>query len=238
MTSAFAQVSDDRLKLWYASTQNGPIDVFHSSRTNTSMPFGPGMMLFANVGNRATAALTTDGLTIVYGTPMGLKLSTRANVQVPFTDGQPIFQNQLGDTFPHLVPDGSVLYHSRGAMGGPRILRSLRTGAFQPSSSISGLDAVGMWGDLAPAVTADERTIYFGSNRPGSTGFIDVWVARRSTKNDPFGTATLVPEVSSPDLDVPSWISPDDCELYWTKLLLVDGGPGGPPTLLHAVRPK
>lgn len=239
MQSAFAKVSDDRLQLWYTSSQNGPTDVFHASRPNINLPFGPGMLLFANGGSRAAATLTADGLTVVYGFNADLVLSTRANAQVPFQDGQPILQK--GSSFPHLVPDGSALYTSLAPMmgGPPRIVRSARSGTFPPSSPVAGLDDIGMWADLSPTTTADELAIYFGSNRPGSTGFIDVWVARRASKNDPFGKPTFVPEVSSKDLDLPSWISPDDCELYWTKFLQSsDGGAPGLPTLLRATRTK
>lgn len=237
MQSAFAKVSDDRLQLWYTSSQNGPTDVFHSSRPSTNLPFGPGMLLFASGGSRGAATLTADALTVVYGLGPSLTLSTRANAQTPFQDGQPILAS--GDSFPHLVPDGSALYHTRAPMmgGPPRLFRSVRAGTFQPSSPVAGLDEIGGWGDISPATTADELAIYFGSTRPGSTGGIDVWVARRASKNAPFGKPTLVAEVSSPDFDLPSWVSPDDCELYWTRFHQnVDGGSPGMPTLLHATR--
>lgn len=39
---------------------------------------------------------------------------------------------------------------------------------------------------LHPAVTSDELTIYFSSNRPGGRGDFDLWKATRSSVNEPF----------------------------------------------------
>ena len=41
-----------------------------------------------------------------------------------------------------------------------------------------------------PAVTSDELTIYFSSNRPGGEGDYDIWKATRNSVNEPFGHVT------------------------------------------------
>ena len=41
-----------------------------------------------------------------------------------------------------------------------------------------------------PAVTSDELTIYFSSNRPGGEGDYDIWKATRNNINEPFGNVT------------------------------------------------
>ena len=41
-----------------------------------------------------------------------------------------------------------------------------------------------------PAVTPDELTIYFSSNRPGGEGDYDIWKATRNSVNEPFGNVT------------------------------------------------
>lgn len=43
---------------------------------------------------------------------------------------------------------------------------------------------------LHPAVTSDELTIYFSSNRPGGEGDYDIWKATRTSINEPFGNVT------------------------------------------------
>ncbi|MFA7081488.1 MAG: OmpA family protein [Bacteroidales bacterium] len=43
---------------------------------------------------------------------------------------------------------------------------------------------------LHPAVSSDELTIYFSSNRPGGQGDYDLWKATRETVNEPFSSVT------------------------------------------------
>jgi hypothetical protein len=70
-------------------------------------------------------------------------------------------------------------------------------------------------------ISADGLSLYFASNRAGSQGSTnssDVWVARRQTKADAFGTPTNVAELSSPDEDIPSWLSADGCRMYVARM--------------------
>lgn len=41
-----------------------------------------------------------------------------------------------------------------------------------------------------PAISDDEMTLYFSTNRPGGEGGFDIWVAKRSRKNRPFDEIT------------------------------------------------
>lgn len=41
-----------------------------------------------------------------------------------------------------------------------------------------------------PAISSDELTMYFASNRPGGQGGYDIWVAKRSRKSKPFDEIT------------------------------------------------
>ncbi|NCC19172.1 MAG: hypothetical protein EOM29_09565, partial [Bacteroidia bacterium] len=43
---------------------------------------------------------------------------------------------------------------------------------------------------LHPAITSDELTIYFSSNRPGGKGDYDIWKASRENINEPFSNIT------------------------------------------------
>jgi Tol biopolymer transport system component len=238
-----AKLSTDGLTVYFTSTRNGPIDLFFATRASVGAMFGAAMIIpfVSGMAPRAYPTLTGDGLTIVYVSvgDGALMQSTRATTSVPFPTAQSVFNGSV-DGFPHLVPDGSALYFSHRMMMGPaRLNRSVKSGTYQPGAPIAGLDDNGQWVDLAPVVTPDERTIYFASNRPGSTGFIDVWVSRRKTKTDPFGMPALVSELSTPSYDIPTWISPDECEAW----LMVgfnpffDGGMDAP-TISRAVRPQ
>jgi hypothetical protein len=43
------------------------------------------------------------------------------------------------------------------------------------------------WGDAAAAISSDELTVYFDSDRPGGFGSWDLWVTTRATKADKWG---------------------------------------------------
>ena len=42
-------------------------------------------------------------------------------------------------------------------------------------------------GDDMPSISADGLELYFGSNRPGGSGNLDLWVTTRDTKDDEWG---------------------------------------------------
>lgn len=45
---------------------------------------------------------------------------------------------------------------------------------------------------------------------------LDIYTATRDPPTEPFGTPTLVTELSTANqIDYPVWLSPDGCELYY-----------------------
>ena len=53
--------------------------------------------------------------------------------------------------------------------------------------------------DWTPSISADGLELYFCSTRPGGYGGYDIWVTRRATKDDPWGTpVNLGPTVNGP----------------------------------------
>src|SRR5687768_8375104 len=61
--------------------------------------------------------------------------------------------------------------------------------------------------DIGPALSKDGLSLYFGSNRPGGAGALDIWVAQRASVEDPWGPPTnLGPIVNTPSTEnVPSF---------------------------------
>jgi WD40-like Beta Propeller Repeat len=47
--------------------------------------------------------------------------------------------------------------------------------------------------DGCPILSADGRSLYMASDRPGGQGGLDIWVAHRSNKNAPFGVPVNLP---------------------------------------------
>ena len=76
----------------------------------------------------------------------------------------------------------------------------------------------------ASFISIDGLSLYFGSNRPGTSGERDVWVATRATENDDWGIpVNLGPPVNSQFFDSYPCISPDGLEFYFMSKLR----PGG-----------
>lgn len=71
--------------------------------------------------------------------------------------------------------------------------------------------------DVAPAISPDGLTLYFGSVRasePAQQANFDVWVTRRATRQSAFGAPKIESSASSADIDLPTWGSNDGCRLY------------------------
>lgn len=70
--------------------------------------------------------------------------------------------------------------------------------------------------DGGPNVSADGLTLYFTSDRAGGVGRGDLWVARRSRRDDPFGAPrNLGPAVNSAADEFAPSISADGLTLYF-----------------------
>src|SRR5688572_17261206 len=66
-----------------------------------------------------------------------------------------------------------------------------------------------------PAVTADELSLYFQSDRPGGLGGVDVWVTRRASRHSPWQPPVNVgPPVNTPFLDAAPSLSHDGHLLF------------------------
>ncbi|UCC98214.1 MAG: PD40 domain-containing protein [Phycisphaerales bacterium] len=74
-------------------------------------------------------------------------------------------------------------------------------------------------------ISDDELTLYFNSNRPGGEGGHDIYMTRRTTRNDPWGEAeNMGSSINSSAIDGGPWISPDGLEFYFVSTR--DGGYG------------
>ena len=67
-------------------------------------------------------------------------------------------------------------------------------------------------------MTPDELTLFFGSARTGGTGDIDIYEARRASVADGFGAPIELTGLNTTGPEGPNWISPDGCNLYFTRL--------------------
>lgn len=57
--------------------------------------------------------------------------------------------------------------------------------------------------ETSPAISLDGLTVYFGSDRPGGLGDLDIWRVRRTERTAPWGTAENLTALNSDAKDVP-----------------------------------
>lgn len=117
-------------------------------------------------------------------------------INTPVNEGEAVF-----------TPDGSVMYFSRCdskeyEMKGCYIYRSTLGGGDDKKKRKKKTDkSLDKWNEaerinlgdsafnyLHPAISDDELTLYFSSNLPGGEGSYDIWMAKRNTKDEEFGT--------------------------------------------------
>lgn len=117
-------------------------------------------------------------------------------INTPVNEGEAVF-----------TPDGSVMYFSRCdskeyEMKGCYIYKSTLGGGDDKKKRKKKTDkSLDKWNEaerinlgdsafnyLHPAISDDELTLYFSSNLPGGEGSYDIWMAKRNTKDEEFGT--------------------------------------------------
>jgi len=69
--------------------------------------------------------------------------------------------------------------------------------------------------DQNPAVSADQLTLYFQSDRPGGIGGVDIWVTRRASPDSPWAPPVNVgPPINTPSIDGAPSLSADGHLLF------------------------
>ncbi len=100
------------------------------------------------------------------------------------------------------------------------IALSLPAQTFSPWSNVENLGPVvnSADGDSCLFVTSSGLSLYFGSSRPGTLGFLDLYVSQRATVSDPWGDPkTLGPTMNSPGYDHLPFITPDGHTMIFTS---------------------
>jgi serine/threonine protein kinase/Tol biopolymer transport system component len=140
----------------------------------------------------------------------------------PVNVGPPI-NTQYDDSSPFISTDGLSLYFTSNREGGSGdydIWMTTRTSTDHPWSEPvnlgSGINTPGI--EWHPSITADGLELYFDSDRPGGEGYWDLWVAKRESVDDNWGTpVNLGPKINTPGAEESSNISPDGLVLRWAS---------------------
>ncbi len=132
---------------------------------------------------------------MLLGATMALaQLPQFSSWSVPINLG-PIINTTGNDSGPFISKNGLSLYFNSnrpGGYGGLDIYVSQRATANDPWGPPQNLgpNINSPYNDNAPALSSDEHTLYFQSNRPGGLGGTDLYMSRRHDRRDDFGWAT------------------------------------------------
>jgi Tol biopolymer transport system component len=135
---------------------------------------------------------------------------------------------------PYVLAEGKLVYFSSSRINHHfDIFRAESKGAaFATPTAVDGVNDPTYF-DGYPVVSADERTMYFGTARINQGYSTQIWVAQRASSTSSFRAPTLVTELAAAGTyhDYPSWLSPDGCRLYFTSSRV--GSHGAPRTNSH-----
>ena len=243
-TDSEPMLSADGLTLYFASTRGGGYDSFTATRASTGDPFGnvtKNLEVSTDTDSETRLALTADGLEAFLTTNRtggqggsDIWAATRSSTSTAFspTDFQPVdvLNSALNEWDPYPSTDGLRLYYIiqdwPSGLGDSDIVvasRASRSDSFSSPVAVGGVNTSA--NEDNPAVTADERVMVFGSNRPGGTGGKDIYYAVRPDASSSFSTPKPVPGLNTADNDAEIYITPDGCEIYFASDR--PGGQGG-----------
>jgi hypothetical protein len=241
----FGRPSPDELTLYFSrNTTAGPLayDIFYATRNVTSAPFSPEATVPGDVNTpsfEARPSVTEDQLSLYYtyippdGGAGGVASATRASTGAAWIARGLVggLFSDAGEDTPYVLPDHHAIYFTSSRSGAGDIYRAVRNGTmFGPPEEVAAVNTPMSEG--AAVVTPDELAIYLSvSNGVGAPP--DIYVARRTTTADPFGPRRPVVELNTADVDIPTWVSADECVLY-----LVQGPFAGPILIKVATRPR
>ena len=225
--------SSDGLALYFHSDRAGGyggFDIYVAKRANTADAWGQPQQLGLSINSSANdrgPSISTDGLKLMFSSDRDnpniydLYIATRASVDVGWGSAVNLgtkLNTADDEGGPSLSSDGLALYfHSDrpGGVGTSDIYMASRK-VIGPWDSVTNLTTINSPAyDVAPEISRDGLTLYFHSNRANQTSF-DIWVSKRTSKNDPWGVPTLMPEpINSSDIETGPAVSADNKIIYF-----------------------
>ncbi|MBX3227414.1 MAG: PD40 domain-containing protein [Labilithrix sp.] len=246
-TEAAPTLTDDELELFFERRAGAEGAIFSARRDSIDEPFGESAEVteLGSTGRSFAPTLTGDGLalfwseqtvegqTITAGAIMATRRLARDKRFGPPEPYRTPAETSIR-VLPHVTGDGAELYFSvLEAPNVSRIHRSLRDdrSTYQAPARVAEL-AAGSASEGGVAMSRDGLTMFFASDRAGTLGGADVFMATRPSRAEAFTNIAHVPALSSPRSDRPGWLSRDGCRLYLGSDRASDG------SLYVATRPR
>ncbi len=237
-----ASISADGLQLFIQSNRPGGyggMDIWVATRATTDDDWGEPVNLGSTVNSSSidgAPSMPADGLSLFfYSTRSGgyglrdIWVTTRATTADDWGTPEnlgPTVNSSADEIFPSISADGLQLYFSEwytlrpGGYGGSDMWVTTRDTVSDPWGTPVNLGPTvnSSSHDDSPFITADGLTLFFGSTRPGGYGASDIFVTRRATTDDDWGTpVNLGSRVnSSASCGVPN-VSADGSTLFFNS---------------------
>lgn len=215
-------------------------DIYTSTRADLASPFmGKGLLQVSRLGvSEYWPTVTADGTFMFFESDRskteidGGYQPDRARIwfsKKEFSFSTATLQSVFATTSnfiegaPYLDPQGRAIYFmsaGRAAIDGAgdldlyESILNPATGSAQAPTSL-GPNVNTPAAENAPVVSADQLTLYFA--RADVNGVNDVWMSRRPTSAGAFGTSTIVSAVQTEHDELPSYLSDDECRLYFVS---------------------
>jgi hypothetical protein len=130
--------------------------------------------------------------------------------------GRPLanINSAAADQTPTLTEDLLEIYFTSYRSSGPgqgdiwHALRASREEAFGEASLVGELSTPAR--EVSPAISRDGLTLYLASDRPGSSGGLDIWKSERSSRAALWRDLQLVPDLNSTSDDLPRPLAQDE----------------------------
>ena len=234
-------ISNDRLTLYFASDNGNAafdLDIFVATRPTLNDPFGaPTSIAVLNfLGERDhTPTTSADGRFMIFSSsrPGGLGsddawMSTRKKRTDPW--GAPVHIPELStvarDMGFSMTADGLKVYLSSNRITGLDfdLFESSRPDRNSPWSIPTPIVELNTpVEDKFPSVTADDKVLFFASERPGSVpkangqASQDIWVAMRPDTSSPWTVIENAHEINTPDGEYLMSIADDGQEIFFVS---------------------
>jgi len=233
-------ISADGLSLYFGSNRpggEGGYDIWVTTRETKDDEWGTPMNLGAPVNSsdhEAGPNISADGLSIYFLStrPGGsgaqdLWVATRETVNAPWNEPvnlAPTVNSPFAEIRPAISADGLSLYFSDhsdarpGGYGRADLWVTTRETVDAPWNEPMNMGPTvnSSRFDARPCISSDGLTLLFDSNRDGGYGRFDLYMTKRASLFDPWGTPVNIgPPVNSPIYEEGSSISPDGSTLYF-----------------------
>jgi Tol biopolymer transport system component len=232
-------VSADGFTLLYKSARSGGlgrIDLWMATRKSVDEPFGEPVNMGSDINTdqwEGSPSMSADGLLLVFdsqrtgNTSNGeVYYSTRDSTTEPWgpvTKMEYPISTGAMENGSFISPDGLTFAYASMRGGGGRghdvfIARRNDRADPWPEPVNAGLDINSPLEEQAPRLSADGRVLIFTTVRDGGSGGLDLWMATRSSPDEPWDKPfPLPPGVNSEHVDRDGFLSADGKTLWFSS---------------------